>query len=291
MLGSAVVAADNQPGGFSPGVAARCRLADGRRCFIKAVSPAQNPESPGMHRKEGQIASRLPAGLPVPALLGMIDDGEWVVLIFEEIEGQPPRLPWSIADLASTSAALDNLSRAATPCPVPGLPTFAERHAEMFGGYRRLAEGHPTTEVIDPWSRTHLDHLAALEAEWESAAAGNSLVHSDLRADNLLVAPDGAVVVVDWPHACVGAAWLDVACMLPSVGLDGGPSPTEVERSLNPLAGINPDAIDRVLVGLAGYFTFQGNQADPPGLPTVRRFQRAQGHVTRSWLAHRLGLV
>jgi hypothetical protein len=53
---------------------------------------------------------------------------------------------------------------------------------------------------------------------------------------------------------------------------------------------VDPDAINRVLVGLAGYFTFQGLQIDPPGLPTVRAFQRAQGEVARAWLADRLGL-
>ena len=36
-LGSAVAAARTQTGGFSPGVAARLELTDGRRAFVKAV--------------------------------------------------------------------------------------------------------------------------------------------------------------------------------------------------------------------------------------------------------------
>jgi hypothetical protein len=51
VLGSAVVEAVGQRGGYSPSLAARCGLADGRRVFIKAVSPAQNPDSPGMMRR------------------------------------------------------------------------------------------------------------------------------------------------------------------------------------------------------------------------------------------------
>jgi hypothetical protein len=191
-LGSAVVAAENQHGGFSPGVAARCQLADGRRCFIKAVSDVQNPDSPDMHRREGKISSLMPPGLPVPALIEMIDDGHWVVLIFEEIDGQPPGLPWSFSDLAATFAALESLSAVATPCPVPGLPTFAERYSQMFRGFRCLAGGgDPTVDLIDPWSRRHLDRLALLEAGWEPATVGDSLLHADLRADNLLIRPDG----------------------------------------------------------------------------------------------------
>jgi hypothetical protein len=36
-LGGRVLEAVTQPGGFSPGAAARLRLADGRRVFVKAV--------------------------------------------------------------------------------------------------------------------------------------------------------------------------------------------------------------------------------------------------------------
>jgi hypothetical protein len=291
-LGRPVLRAENQSGGFSPGVAARCELADGRRCFIKAVSAAQNPESPDMYRREGQIAGLIPPHLPAPRLLDVIDEEGWVVLIFEEVDGRLLSLPWTLEELGSTLTALSAFVMAATPCPIPGLPTFFERHVEMFGCYRRLAAGHPTLSDLDPWSRRHLDRLAKLEAEWPDASEGNSLLHSDLRADNLLVVDDEdrPIVIVDWPHACVGAGWIDVACMLPSVGLDGGPQPLEVEQALNPFDGIDAQLIDRVLVGLAGYFTFHGLQPDPPGLPTLRHFQRAQGVVTRDWLAARLHL-
>ena len=289
-LGSEVVAADNQPGGFSPGLAARCELADGQRCFIKAVSSAQNPTAPEFYRREALINSLLPAGLPVPTLVTTIDDGDWVVLVFEEIDGHTPRLPWTMEDLAATFAALNEMSNATTPCPIPDLPTFVERYANFLNGFRRLAAGHPNVEGVDDWTRRHLDRLAALESDWEPAAAGDALLHSDLRADNLLVRPDGSVVVVDWPHACSGAAWIDLVCMLPSVGLDGGPSPFEVERQLDPLRGTDPNDVNPVIVGLAGYFTFEGLEPDPPGLPTLRAFQRAQGELARTWVAQRLGL-
>src|SRR6476646_7932740 len=50
VLGSPVVAATTQTGGFSPGVAARLRCADGSRAFLKAVSSDANPDTPGLHR-------------------------------------------------------------------------------------------------------------------------------------------------------------------------------------------------------------------------------------------------
>jgi hypothetical protein len=44
-LGSPVVAARTQTGGFSPGVAARLELADGGRAFVKAVSGREDRSS------------------------------------------------------------------------------------------------------------------------------------------------------------------------------------------------------------------------------------------------------
>jgi hypothetical protein len=41
---------------------------------------------------------------------------------------------------------------------------------------------------------------------------------------------------------------------------------------------------------VAGFFTRQALLPPPPGLPTLRAFQRAQGEVARAWLARRAGL-
>lgn len=287
-LGAPVVTAVNEPGGFSPGVAARCQLADGRRCFIKAVSTAQNPDSPGMHRREAAVAGQLPADLPAPRLLATVDDGDWVVLAFEEVEGCPPRLPWQRDELNATFDFLAALASLASPCPLPELDTFAARHRDSFFNFRRLADGDTLVDQVDPWTSRHLDHLADLEAEWESAADGDALLHSDIRADNLLVRPDGSMVLVDWPHACVGASWVDLVCFLPSIAVDGGPTPSQLEEQHDLFGSVDPDRINRVLVGVTGLFTVHGLRPDPPGLPTVRAFQRAQAAISRAWLAGRL---
>src|ERR1700742_4276849 len=87
-LGSAVIEAVNQQGGYGPSLAARCALADGRRVFIKSVSPAQNPDSPVMTRREAHNARCLPADAPAPQLLHTLDDGEWITLVFAEVDGR-----------------------------------------------------------------------------------------------------------------------------------------------------------------------------------------------------------
>ena len=117
-LGSDVVEAVTQPGGFSPGVAARLRLADGRRAFVKAVGDI-NPESPDIHRAEIRIARALPAATPAPRLLGSIDADGWVILLLEDIDGALPEQPWRPDELARVLAAMSEMTAALTPAPHP----------------------------------------------------------------------------------------------------------------------------------------------------------------------------
>jgi hypothetical protein len=115
-LGGHVVKAITQPGGFSPGLAARLITADGRRCFVKAVSGQTNPDTPGLHRREAQVQAALPPEAPVPRLLWTYDEGGWVALGMQDIEGRMPAQPV----IASYSGYL--LAHARRPAP-PGIPT------------------------------------------------------------------------------------------------------------------------------------------------------------------------
>ncbi len=139
VLGAPVVRADSQAGGFSPGSADRVVTATGRRAFVKAVGPEPNAHSPQLHRREGRISAALPPSLPVPRLLGTVDDGGWVALVLEEVDGHQPALPWRPADVAAVLDALAALAAGATPCPVPDLPAAADALREDFAGFERLA--------------------------------------------------------------------------------------------------------------------------------------------------------
>ncbi|GAA2312349.1 hypothetical protein GCM10010149_74060 [Nonomuraea roseoviolacea subsp. roseoviolacea] len=277
-LGGPVTEAVTQHTGFSPAAAVRLRTAAGRRAFVKAVGPEPNPESVRLYRAEAVIAAALPASVPAPRLLTTFEAEGWVVLVFEDVEGRHPAMPWRRDELDLVLAAVDRMSAALTPAPVAA-PSVAEASADSFRGWRRLVEEDVTG--LDPWALRHLDRLAELESGWGEAAAGDTLLHSDLRADNILLSGD-RVYVVDWPWACVGAPWFDRVCMLPSVGMQGGPMPYELVTDPDP-------AITAVVAAMTGYFVRQGRQPDPPGLPTLRAFQRAQGTVALDWLRRRTG--
>ncbi|RSN66930.1 aminoglycoside phosphotransferase family protein [Actinomadura sp. WAC 06369] len=289
LLGARVAEATTQPGGYSPGVAARLRLDDGRRAFVKSVGAELNPDSPGIHRAEARVAAALPRSAPAPRLLGSFDRDGWVTLVFEDIDGAPPREPWDDTELARVLAALGDLAAAMTPAPIDA-PTVAERFGPAFRGWRLLAAGPAGAggpDGLDPWARARLPELAELEESWEAAAAGDTLAHADVRADNILLTP-GRVVVVDWPWACLSAPWFDLLAMLPSVRLQGGPPPADAFAA-HPLAASADDrAVTAVLAAVAGFFVHGGLQPPPPGLPALRAFQRAQGEVALAWLRDRL---
>src|SRR5436190_22059037 len=154
-LGGAVVEAVNQRGGYGPSLAARCGLADGGRAFVKAVSPTQNPDSPGMMRREGRIAAALPADAPAPALLHVYDDGEWIALVFEEVAGRLPHTPWRVDELDRVLGATLALGALVPRTPVHDV---ARQYGAMFTGWRMLAREAPDA-VADPWCRERLDEL------------------------------------------------------------------------------------------------------------------------------------
>ncbi|MHA7960745.1 phosphotransferase [Streptomyces sp. L500] len=285
-LGGRVVEAHSQSGGFSPGVAARVRLADGRRAFVKAVSAETNAHSPRLHRAEARNSAAMPPGAPAPRLLGTYDDGTWVALLLEDVAGRQPRVPWLPAELDRVLTAVDGLSRAMTPAPFE-VPAVAESEAEAFTGWRTLLAAGDTAR-LDPWAADRLALLAGLESGWAEPATGDSLAHGDLRADNILLTDD-RVVFVDWPHALRAAPWYDLLVMLPSVASQGGPEPESVFTA-HPLGrAADPEGVTSVLAAVAGYFVRQSLLPDPPGLPTLRAFQAAQGAAALAWLARRLG--
>lgn len=294
-LGSIVIRDITQPTGFSPGIAAVLTMDDDRQVFIKAVGPAPNPITPTMHRQEIKVVSVMPEDAPVPGLLWSYDEGEdgWVALIFEHVAGRHPAQPWQVRELYRVIVALENLGATLTPSPLPTsiVGTASDLFATRICGWRRmLDERQPRVDCLDEWSRRHIETLAAIEETAADALAGNSLLHMDIRADNILLTSD-RVWFLDWPHACKGPSWLDVVAFAPSVTMQGGPTPEEVISRHSACRAAESNAITAAVVSIAGYFTLQGLLPSPPGLPTVREFQRAQGLVARKWAAQRAGLI
>jgi hypothetical protein len=286
MLGAPVLSAVSQRGGFSPGSADRLVLADGRRAFVKAASSARNAESVRLHRQEGSISARLPVGLPIPEFLGVIDDRGWVAIAFADVEGRPPQEPWIDTEIDAAMGVLDRVGAVAAPA---ALPRLEDELAGDFDGWLRLQHEPPTGGAELPALATgRLDQLAELSAGGLTGCAGDRLVHLDVRADNLLIRADGTAVLVDWPWACAGAAWVDPLLLLANVALHGG----DVTHRLSELSArqaVSGDLLDGFLAGLTGFMLDGARRPGSPGIPHLRSFQRRQGEAWLALLARRRG--
>src|SRR5205807_1219169 len=144
--------------------------------------------SPGMYRREARVAAALPPEVPAPALRWSFDDGEWVVLAFDDVDGRSPELPWRPHELDRVLAAIGDLAARLTPSPL-ALEPAQETLAPLFGRWQRIVDDGLESRLA-PEVRVHLDELLAREARWPDAVAGDSLVHLDLRADNMLLTAD-----------------------------------------------------------------------------------------------------
>ena len=247
-----------------------------------------------MHRREARNVAAMPTGIGVPRLLWSYDDEEtgWILLVFQDIDGWHPSLPWRLDELDRVVAGLARLADTLTPSPIPAsaVGSAGEVFSGRLSGWRQIAEEQPSRlDRLDRWSRRNLEKLVEIESQAGEAVHGDTLLHLDVRADNILLTTDD-VWLFDWPSACVGAPWVDILGFAPSVAMQGGPLPEQVAARHPAIRRAEPASITAAVVAIAGYFTHMTLQPPPPGLPTVREFQAAQGEVSRDWAALRTGL-
>jgi hypothetical protein len=86
----------------------------------------------------------------------------------------------------------------------------------------------------------------------------------------------------------LGTAFVDWLIMAPSVAMQGGPQPDDFMSRFE-LSHVSREDFEAILCSVAGYFVIHAFDPPPPGLPTVRAFQAAQGKVALEWLQKRTG--
>ncbi len=295
--GAPVVRADEPPGsGFTGGFAAVVHLADGRRAFAKAGS-SRNPHLVSAYAQEARVLRVLPAAAPSPRFVGqahvpagVVDEHEWQVVVAEVADGRLPQ-PWSERDVAAVHEACLASVEALTPVPaeleLPELGDAIGRDADVLGCFPALADGSLALTWGQPgWLPERYLELAELVEAAAEHLAGDTACHFDLRADNVLVGPHGAVFV-DWNWPVRGAGWTDFVGLLPLVRADGLDADAWIARS--PLThDVDPASVDAWLAVIAASMLAS---ADRPlwrgGTPAIRVHQRRYARTFLDWLGAR----
>lgn len=248
------------------------RLDDGRSVFVKRA--ALGPMARWL-RREHLVYQQL-RGPWAPELHGWHDDGERPVLVLEDLSGCAWAPPWTAERVDAVRAVLAEV--AAHPVP-DGLPSACDTACAEVNWPEVARDPEPLLSLgmcSSAWLERALPVL--LEAASVQHLAGSSLLHLDVRSDNLLFR-DAAAVLVDWNLAAVGNPEFDLAFWLPSLRMEGGPEPESV-------IAIHPGVVALV----AGFFA---SRAGLPGIrvaPVVRDLQRRQLEVALPWAARSLDL-
>ncbi len=299
-LGSPVATAADQAGGMSPGCVSRLVCADGSRAFLKAVGAELNPDSPALYRRE-VLALGLLGSHPLWAgLLASYDDGGWVALLLEDIEGGHPDLA-DDGTMARLLDATDDLGRVMAervpdpPAPATGpadvTPLYRAGPVDLgsvFAGWLRsvdhVAELPP--DLAPPWLRERAPDLRDGVAALATAPADRA-VHWDVRIDNLLQRPTGEIVFVDWGAFGVGPAWLDPLL----ARLERVDSPWfDASLSSSPaLAAAGDELVTSWLVGVGTHLAYRAHTAVDQNLPTLAAFRRQESARFLAGAARRLG--
>ncbi|MBT2531346.1 aminoglycoside phosphotransferase family protein [Arthrobacter sp. ISL-48] len=285
--GAAQVAIELVDGGYSGSVAGVAATSTDS-FFFKAVGVDSLPAND--YRTEARVARAIASRVPSPRLrFEEVADG-WIVLGFDVAPGIMPAEPWSRRQLNAVLSMLDDLTGVLTPSPVAGLPSLADRMRGRSTTWALLeGSGHRdalTVGDLTKWEQQNLHQLAELERRSDALLVGETLLHFDLRHDNLTVDDNGAICILDWGRACTGPAWADVVCLL----LESDAGMNDLNRAFLGTArgaAADPVAVDSFLAILASYWRHAATMTK--GVPgDLQQRRSASADWTIKWLRHRL---
>ncbi|MDN5745910.1 MAG: hypothetical protein L0H31_12395 [Nocardioidaceae bacterium] len=274
-LGAPVEAAASQGGGFTPGFAAVLTCTDGSHHFVKAASVTAQRVFAESYREEARKLRALPPATPAPRLLWTDEVDDWFLLGIEYVAARAPQRPWTEDDLAAASAMIVQMADVLTPAPATGIDTAVEE----FGAWPALWEqiDHPRATQI-----------GALAARFGDVLTGETLVHTDIRDDNILIREDGTALLCDWNWPVRGAIWLDSLFLL--IGPRGDGLDVGAHIAAHPLlADVPAEQIDIALALILAHFTVSAAQPVPSTSPHIRAAQAWQRDVIDDWLSERRG--
>ncbi|MCC3293301.1 aminoglycoside phosphotransferase family protein [Arthrobacter sp. zg-Y411] len=289
LLGGSVTSVRPAGGGFTPGFAAVLSHGEARSIFVKAA-PASDAFVYPAYAREAQVAPLLPPDMPAPRLLGTrtvtAADTDWLLLAHEAVDGTMPGHPWTGADLAAIEASCTTSIRLLSNLPghLSGSPVSQDITA-VPSPFQAVADGGAA-----PW---FLPSLTAGDARrfqelWElspEALAGDSVLHGDLRPDNILLR-SGKALFCDWNFLGTGAPWIDWVGVLPYARGGGLDVDSWLTRSAL-TRGVPPEHIDAFLAALLAYMIHSGCQPEVESSPQLRSHGRHTAQLIHAWTVSR----
>lgn len=292
-------------GGYSAAPSWLMTLADGRLVFVKGWLAAPDAVSASPVAQEIDLYKRHPQLSAIaPAYIGSWQmespEGVWLLLAIEAISPSASPLPWDSEKLRAVLSALRHLGT----LNLEGLPSASkildyDRPFDADGWWAFEAAGRMEALLgyfenpieLRIWLQENLPTLKALELKRAALGGPQQPIHLDLRADNILLRPDGTPVLLDWPNLCIGPLIFDLAYFINSATAEGGPQQEISVRLAEEVWNDHFDPEDWLiaLVDLTGYLVLRASQPDIADMPRLRALQRHHLQVGLNWLSRLLG--
>lgn len=279
----AVAVVREHRGGMSPGCATSFRTASGDPLFIKAVSSEYNDQTPSLFRHERRILERLP-DVPYRArLVNAFDDGTWVALVLEAVDGRMPDLA-NDEDFFAVAEVVREQAVELTPAPAGVVVTTLSQSAERWAARWQDIYEDPQ-RFLPGWAAGRVDDLRTRVEGLPARLSGTTLCHFDVRDDNLLVQASGSPVVVDWGMARFGPQWADLAMLAWQ-----RPSTADADSWLRRwIPEEEQETLTDLLVAFGGSQSWNAEQPPKPNLPAFAPFAADDAHRLLSLAAIRVG--
>ncbi|MBI1930535.1 phosphotransferase [Candidatus Poribacteria bacterium] len=257
--------------GYTPAERWSITFSEQTSAFVKMGTTA--PTSARL-RGEHQIYTSV-KGAFMPRYFGWEDDGVNPLLILEDLSQGfwPP--PWNTARIDAVIHALSEMHASSASAP-----PYHTVHGDRFGCWHEVAANPKPFLSLGLASEKWLERALPILIEQEDQVelSGTSLIHFDIRSDNICLR-DNRAVLVDWDCACLGNPKLDLGSWLPSLQAEGGPQP----ESILPNAG-------SIAAWVSGFFASRAGLPQIPQAPRVREVQRVQLETALPWAIRALEL-
>lgn len=273
IVGQPVIALDEMAtaGGYSPALRLIATLADGSTVFVKGA--VDDLTSQWVRAERGAYEAF--AGVPfMPKLVGA-DDG---ALVLEDLRHGRWPPPWRVGDIDAVLALLDDMASTTAPDWAPALNDVRGD----LGGLWEVVGAEPGGLLelgvcSADWLRQVQPVLA--EAARSAPLDGQSVVHFDVRSDNVCIT-EGRALLVDWNLLCRGNGPVDRAFFAQTLTTEGQGLPWD----------LLPEADPCIVAVVAGFFADRAPGPPLPNAPRVRPVQLAQLRISLPWAARVLGL-
>lgn len=225
-------------------------------------------------RQENRVYQAL-QGPFLPQHFGWDDDPHNPILLLEDLSNAywPP--PWDEMRINQVLVALPQMWTSS----LPDIPAMADM-ARIWDGWRQVAENPAPFLALglatEDWLKQSLDILLGLNTV--EVVDGRSLLHFDLRSDNICFSQEQAIIV-DWNLVCRGNAKVDLGFWLPSLEAEGGPQPEQLLPGAGEIAGL-----------VSGFFAARAGLPTIQNAPRVRHIQLVQLKTALPWAVRALDL-